>query len=281
VVATRAGFTLVETIIALVLSSFILILVSTTFLVQSEYYSAQTLRAEAHDNVRTATERMASELRSVMDEGFVTAGARTLVIRSPVRLFAVCGTTGINVYVHSEGGESILPSAEVAGVGWLDQSTGDWDYETTTWSYIDGSGGTPAGSCASNGADTTWAQSEFHRIRRLFLLFGSMPSDGDILMLYRETTFKIQDSTLEPGMLGLYRGSYGQPLVELATGMDATAQFQYRRGGATYYDTVTAADLNSIDAVRIVADATRRTEFGGPDSVRFGWSVNLILPNMP
>jgi hypothetical protein len=255
--------------------------VSTTFLVQSEYYSAQTLRAEAHDNVRTATERMASELRSVMDEGFVTAGARTLVVRSPVRLFAVCGTTGTNVYVHSEGGETILPSSEVAGVGWLDETTGDWDYATATWSYVDATGGTPPNTCAGNGADTTFAQSEFHRIRRLNLLFGSTPPVGDMLMLYRETTFTIQNSVLEPGMLGLFRGSYGQSLVELATGMDATAQFQYRRGAATYYDTVTAADLPTIDAVRIVADATKRTQFGGPDSVTFGWSVNLILPNVP
>jgi hypothetical protein len=256
-------------------------LVSTTFLVQSQYYSSQTLRAQAHDNARTATERVASELRSVMDEGFAVAGARTLTVRSPVRLFAVCGVTGSNVYVHSEGGESILPTAEIAGVGWLDQSNGDWDYRTTTWSYIDANGGQPPASCAGNGADTAWAQSEFHRIRRLNLLFFSTPDEGDILMLYRETTFKIQSSALEPGTLGLFRGSYGQPLVEFATGMDSTAKFQYRRGGATYYDTVTSGNLSSIDAVRVVAEASKRAESGGQDDVTYGWSVNLLLRNIP
>jgi hypothetical protein len=216
-----------------------------------------------------------------MDEGFRVAGNRTLTIRSPVRLFAVCGVTGINVYVHSEGGESILPTAEIAGVGWLDQSNGDWDYRTATWSYVDGTGGTPAGSCANSGADTTWATSEFHRIRRLFLLFGAVPDLGDVLMLYRETTFKIQNSVLEPGTLGLFRASYGQPLVEFATGMDATAKFQYRTGGSTYADTITSANLASIDAVRIVADARRRAESGGQDDVTYGWSVNLLLRNIP
>lgn len=263
------------------LSSVVIILVSTTFLVQSQYYSSQTLRAQAHDNARTATERMASELRSVMEEGFVVAGARTLTFRSPVRLMAVCDVTGANAHVHDEGGEAGFSTAEIAGVARLDQATNDWDYRTTTWSYIDGTGGNPANSCFGNGADTVWALPEFHRIRRLNLLFGSMPNEGDLLMVYRETTFKIQSSVLDPGTLGLFRGSYGQPLVELATGLDSTAQFQYRTGGTTYADTIVGASLATIDAVRIVADARKRAESGGQDDVTFGWSVNLVLRNVP
>ncbi|MEQ1856989.1 MAG: prepilin-type N-terminal cleavage/methylation domain-containing protein [Longimicrobiales bacterium] len=280
-VARSAGFTLIETIIALVLSSIVIMLVSTTFLVQTQYYSAQTLRAQAHDNARTATERMAGELRSVMDEGFVVAGRRTLTVRSPVRLFAVCDVTSTNVYVHNEGGETGLYNAEIAGVAWLNQSTGDWDYRTATWAYMDGTTGTPAPSCAVSGADTTWATGEFHRVRRLGLLYGTFPIEGDILMLYRETTFKIQTSVLEPGTLGLFRGTYGQPLVELATGMDSTAQFQYRTGGTTYADTITSANLSSIDAVRFVADARKRAESGGQRDVTYGWSVNMVLRNVP
>jgi len=171
--------------------------------------------------------------------------------------------------------------AEIAGVAWLDQSDGEWDYETATWSYLDGTAGTPAASCATNGADTAWATAEFHRIRNLNALFGSVPVRGDVLMLYRETTFKIQDSVLEPGTLGLFRGSYGQPLVEFATGMDATAKFQYRTGGSTYADTITSGNLDDIDAVRVVAEARRRAESAAQNDVTYGWSVNLLLRNIP
>jgi hypothetical protein len=216
-----------------------------------------------------------------MDEGFVVAGSRTLTVRSPVRLFAVCGVAGTDVYVHSESGEAILPTAEIAGVGRLNQTNGDWDYQTATWSYLDGTTGTPAASCAATGADTAWAAAEFHRIRNLNALFGSVPVGGDVLMLYRETTFKIQDSALEPGTLGLFRGSYGQPLVEFATGMDTTSKFQYRTGGSTYADTITSANLPSIDAVRVVADARRRAESAAQNDVIYGWSVNLLLRNIP
>jgi len=280
-VTGSAGFTLVETIIALVLSSVIIVLVSTTFLVQNQYYSSQALRAAAHDNARTATERLASEVRSVMEGGFVVAGARTLTVRSPMLLAVVCDRQGNNISVHNEGGEAGIDTDEVAGVGWLNVSTGDWDYRTATWAYIDQSGGTPAAGCAGNGADTTGAFSSFHRLRRFNLLYGSTPDDGEVVMLYRQTTFKIQTSVLEPASLGLFRGSYGQPLVELSTGMDATAKFQYRTGGSTYADTVTSANLGNIDAVRIVADARKRSETGGQDDVQFGWSVNIVLPNVP
>jgi hypothetical protein len=63
--------------------------------------------------------------------------------------------------------------------------------------------------------------------------------------------------------------------------MDTTARFQYRTGGTTYGDTITSGSLDDIDAVRLVADARKRSTSGGLDDVRFGWSVNMILRNIP
>jgi prepilin-type N-terminal cleavage/methylation domain-containing protein len=277
----RAGFSLVETMIALVLSSIIMILVSTTFLVQSQYYSSQTLRAAAHDNARTVTERMAREIRSVMEDGFLSAGPTSLTIRSPMLLAVVCDRVLNDISVHNEGGEAGIDTDEVAGVGWLNPSTGVWTYRTSTWSYIDQTGGSPATDCAGNGADTNGATGEFHRLRRFNLLYGSTPDAGEIIMLYRQTTFSIEASALEPGTLGLFRASYGQSAIELATGMDATAQFQYRTGGTTYANSVASSDLDDIDAVRLVAEARKRSQSAGQDDVTFGWSVNIALSNVP
>jgi Tfp pilus assembly protein PilW len=90
----RAGFTLVETLIALVLSMVILLLVSHTFLVQNQFYATQTLRVGAQDNVRAATELMASEVRNVAEGGVVVAGARTLTVRSPMAIGVLCDVSG-------------------------------------------------------------------------------------------------------------------------------------------------------------------------------------------
>lgn len=278
--SARAGFTLIETIVAMLLSSIVVVLVSTTFLVQNRYYSNQTLHVGAHDNARAATERMAREVRDATDEGFVVAGARTLSVRSPIALAVVCERNGNEVDVHVEGGSDALDVDEVAGLALRDPVTGGWEYEPTTWSYVDGGSLLSAARCADNGADTTWASSEFHQLDNLQLLFGGAPDLGSVLMFYRESTFRITQSVLEPTTLGLFREAYGQSPVEFVTGMDTTARFQYRTGGSTYADTVTGTAVEDIDAVRIVADVRNPPSTGGQEPVSFGWSVNVALRNV-
>jgi hypothetical protein len=259
----------------------VIILVSGTFLVQSQYYSAQTLNVGVHDNARVATERVAEEVRSTMEDGFIVAGARTLTVRSPIVLGVVCDRAGNDVQVHFEGGAAGLDTDEVAGVGVRDSSTGAWQYANATWSFVNGGSSNSAGLCATNGADTAWAAPEFHGLDQLDALFGAAPDEGTVLMLFRETTFKILASTLDTMTLGLYRQAYGASSVEFATGMDTTAQFQYRTGGSTYADTVVGSSVGNIDAVRIVADARLPARSGAQQDVTFGWSVNVAVRNLP
>lgn len=258
----------------------VVILVSTTFLVQNRYYASQTLYARAHDNAREATDRIASEVRSSMADGFLVAGSHTLTIRSPIVLSMVCDRQSTDAYVHFEGGVAGLDANEVAGVAVRNMSTGVWDYRATTWAALDGGGLSAAQQCAANGADTTGASDEFRMLGTLQTLYGSIPNRGTVLMLYRQTTFKIQDSVLEPGTLGLFRQPYGEAAVEFATGIDSSAQFQYRTGGSTYADTVVSSSLDAIDALRIVADARERATSGGEEDVTFGWAVNVALRNV-
>ena len=274
----RAGFTLVETLIAMVLSTIVISLVSHAFLIQNQYYSTQTLRTGVQDNVRAATELIAREIRTAMDDGIIVAGPRTLTVRSPVTVTVVCSTVGLpDLDVFSSGGESKLDTAEIAGVAARDPSTGTWESTNTTWSYIRSPGPGSAGNCAANGADTTGAFDAFYRLRRFNLLLSPVPDDGDEVMLFRETTFKIQTSQLDTTTLGLFRGVYGASFVEFATGIDTTAHFEYRTGGSTYADTISSGTLTDIDAIRLVADARKAAPTGGQDDIRFGWSVNVAL----
>ena len=276
-VSHRSGFTLVETLIALVLSSFILVLVSHTFLVQNQFYATQTLRVGAQDNVRAATELMASEIRNVGAGGVAIAGARTLTIRSPMAVGMLCDRNGAgnNGDIMTEGGEAALDPDEVAGVAVIE--SGSWAYTHASWASMNGGDATSAANCSANGADTVGALSDFHRIVGLNTLFTSPgPSEGDPIMIFRETTFSIRPSQLDTAVLALYRQPYGGTAVEFATGIDTTAQFQYRTGGGSYADTVSIG-VSNIDAVRIIADARSRAPTGGAEDVLFGWSVTVPL----
>ena len=282
----RRGFTLLETLIALVLSSLVIVLVSSTFLAQNRAQATNAALAAAHDNVRAATDVVARELRSSMRDGIAVAGPRTLTVRSPVAVVSVCGRSGFfgtNVDVHADGGVPGLAREEIAGVAVLDESSGVWDYETTTWSFIDGGSFGSAARCAGNGADTLGIAHEFHSIRRLFFLYGlfGVPDVGEVLMLFREVTFRIAPSALEPGTLALFRQPYGGEAVELASGMDSTTAFRYRAGGTSYQDTVTAGSVGSVDGVRLIVNARRSTGAGPDAEVVFGVTTNLLLRNVP
>ena len=257
-----------------------IVLVSTTFLIQNQYYSSQILATGAHDNARAATELMASEIRSVMESGITVAGARTLTIRTPMVLATVCWVTGTGnaADVYTDGGEQALDTAEVAGIAIRNATTGAWTYANATWSTLNGTLGSPAARCADAGADTVGAYDEYHRLTGLLATIGA-PAVGDLLMLFRETTFTFQTSEMDSTTVGLFRKTYGKDAVEYATGMDTTSQFQYKVG-SVYGDTLPTAFLGFIDAIRIVVEARKRSETGGVDDVMFGWSVNIALRNL-
>lgn len=265
----------------MVLSAFVIMLVSHAFLVQNRFYSTQTLRTAAHENVRAGTELMAREIRTAMEGGVMVAGPRTLTVRSPIAMTIVCNLAGTPNYdVFNEDGELGIDTDEVAGAARRDPSTGDWAAAYTTWGDLDGSTSGSADNCYANGADTVGARGSFHRIRISSSLLPTAPGQGDVVMVFRETTFKIQQSQLDPGALGIFRAAYGDPLVEFATGVDTTARFRYRLDGGTYVDTVSAGSLAAVDAVRVVADARRPAPTGGVDDITFGWAVTVPLRNV-
>jgi type II secretory pathway component PulJ len=280
-VGRPAGFTLIEATVALTLSSVVVILVSTVFLVQNRYYQTQLARTQVHDAVRVMTETVASELRSVAKGGVKAAESDRIVVRSPVVLVAVCSNgPGDVVAVQIDGGVAGLDTDEVTGFAVRDTLTDVWTYhDGAGWSTITETSGTPASDCAANGADTTGASADFANLHQLGAYQGYVPVVGQLLMLYREVEYSVDASTMEPTRLALFRTVATGTPVEFVTGVDPAAAFQYRTVGPTYANAVSGSMLDSIDAVRIVAEARRPPRTGGVGDVTYGWAVNVSLRN--
>ena len=276
VAAGRGGFTLVEAIVALTLSSVLVILVSSVFLVQNRYFALQMERTAAQDNARMVTEMVASEIRSVTRGGVALAENKRLVVRSPMVMGVVCASTaGPTTTIHLDGGDAGVTAADVAGVAQRNPLTGAWTYtDGVTWASVRQSGGTPAAACRANGADTVEAYSHFINFS------GTAPALGTVVMFYRKVEYKFAASGMTPGATALFRGPYGGTLVEFATGMDATAQFQYRTTTATYVTSVPPLSLANVVAIRIQAMARRKPPTGGVADVTAGWAVNVFLRNI-
>lgn len=265
----RAGFTLLEAVIALTLSSIIVALVSSVFLAQNTFYATVSDQSTVQDNVRTMTSILASEVRGISSGGVRLAEADRVALRVPVAVAGVCDPRASQVRVHLVG-FSQIDTAAVVGYA-VGGATGAWNYQTATWgSLFASSGSTDAGACYTNGADTAGAATDF-----VDLNISGVPV-GDLVMLFSEVEYSIAASTLQPGSLALYRGPFGGTLTELVTGLTTTAGFEYRRGNATYYTAVASADLPSIDGLRVAALGTAAQAPAGT-AFTFGWTIRIPM----
>ena len=278
--AARAGFTMVEALVALTISSALVVMVGAVFLVQNQFFGWLLLRSQVQENARSITELVGSEMRTVAANGVILADSSRMAIRSPIVSAPACGAEGTDSYVHVPGGSASIDEDDVAALGVLDTATGQWTFYDATWAQLEASGGTPAATCEANGADTVGVSSEFLRLKVGTVIGGAAPAVGTVLMLCRKTEFKFAASVLDPGVRALFRGEYGETLVELATGLDDDAHFEYRYGTTTHYKVVTGSNLPLVAGLRIVAESVGRGDSGARTTFEFGWTVDVPLPNV-
>lgn len=275
------GFSLPEALIALTISSGLVLMVGALFLVQNNFYAHVLVRGQVQENARVLSEVVATDVRSLVSNAVVVADSSRLVIRSPMTFAFVCGEDGSDVVVHIGGGVSSLVTSDVGGFGYRNPS-GLYSYWDQTWAQLEGSSGNPATRCESRGADTVGASSEFVSLAPIDNLtgIGTVGLIGSTLVLFREIEFLFDNSLLVPGDRALFRGNYGSTLVELATGLADDAHFEYRRlGGSTWYKYVAPANFATIDAVRVVAQSIGKGTASAAAEYEFGWSVDLPLTN--
>jgi len=277
----RAGFTLIEALVALIISTAVVILASNVFLVQSDFYSFLLQRSRVQDNARAVVQVVGSEVQGVTLNGLVEAGSDRMTLRVPLSMAAVCAEAGSDVYVHLSAPPPLDLSA-ADGIGGLDRLNGVWEYGSGNVSgAVTDAGATSAAVCATAGADTLGATGSFARIASPSAFTGLAHTAGDVLMIYEEVEFLIDTSTLDPNLLALYRGPAGGTLTEYATGLAPDARFQYwTPGGAgTWKDNLGSGELDLAERVRVVASASQPATSGGGTDTNFTVTVDLPLKN--
>jgi hypothetical protein len=262
----------VEALIALTISTAIVLLAGSLFVVQGNFYDSLGRRAEAQDNVRAVAERMATEIRSVMPGGVEQAAPDRLVVRRPLAIGAVCDRNSGRTFAHLGMGDEIVGDA-VQGYAWRD-STAVWHYRTRNWTALfDAAGGVAAAECFAAGADTLGRADAFFSLRAV-----SGPSDGDLLMIFAELEYEVDTSALDPSSLGLFRTVSGNPRIEFASRLGPETRFGYRVG-STWRSSVAGTDLDDIAAVRVTVESRIPAETGGMSDAVASWTVDIPLRN--
>lgn len=270
----RTGFTLLEALVALTLSSVIVALVSSVFLTQNNFYRRVVQRTRVQDNLRVVTDLVASEVRGVASGGVSVATGRRFVVRLPILMGGVCDPAGASARMYMPG-YSQVDTSEVAGYG-RQIGTGPWTYTNGSWtSLLLESGVAVAGMCAvDSGADTAGVTQDFVRMG-----LASASTRGEVIMLFREVEFKIDKSQLQPNTLAMYRGVTGGTLQEFATGLTKDSFFKYRYPGGSYFFSISDGNLPNISNIRVIASATATDSIGAIDSYTYGWTVDIPLRN--
>lgn len=273
------GFTLVEALVATVLSTVVVMLVTSVFLTQNRFYSDAVKRTGLHESVRGATALLSSDLHGVSEGGIVVADQDAISFRSPLLMGGVCGVDGQKTYLFFPMDENSLDPPTVSGFAIKDQKS-DWRYTATQWNSIyHSNGGVSAQACAQAGADTTGASTGFYR------LDGLDPSGtikvGDLVMLYQEVEVRLSSSKLYPGRRGLFRGPVGGVLTEVATGISGKSGFEY---GLTNQKGLQnrvngKGNLRRIDRVRLFLEGIAPASSADRDSLTFDLSLTVPLRN--
>jgi len=263
----------------MLLATLVVILVTTVFLVQNEFYGDAVKRSALQENVRSAVSLVSSELRAVAAGGIVVAEPDSVVYRVPLTVGGVCAVSGTESYLLLPLEGDSVDATEVVGYAVRDAS-GDWTHTTASWASIfHSSGATPAATCEAAGADTVGARHDFYRLDGLVASPALQP--GDLVMIYKQLEFKLGTSELDSISTAVFWGQAGGVITEFANSLSASSAFQYRLSGSTIFqDFVTGeGNLPNIVVIRFSAFGSVSASRANRDSLTFDLTISVPLGN--
>ena len=249
----RDGFTLVEVLIALVLTAVVGAAVTSVFVSQNAFYDTQEQVTEARAVSRAATNMMLTELRAVeTTDGIMAAGADSLRVKVPFALGVSCGVSGGTLQV------SVLPvdsatwtqgRAGYGGYAWRDPSTGA--YDSNAGGSVSNASSPSRCETISPPITTTFEQMN-GRSHVVSLTAPSAVPVAAPVMLYNVVTYRFADSVLLPGERGLWRQVAGGAAEELAAPFDASARFRFFELNAVDAQDAPPTDIDDLRGVELV-----------------------------
>lgn len=277
----RAGFTLLELLVALVISGILASVLFQLFQGQGRFVSLQSAREEVQQNARGALEILSGELRAVHPAGLLDAQKHSLEFLLPRAWGVVCGpASGGQVVV-------IFPALSddalgLRAAGQLLSSAG-LQFRYTDGGVVYWKGAPASGWAAPSAGACDIGASGGRAVRFTAAGLPAQLKAGDVAVLYERVRYDVAESSAG-GMPGLWiRRSMGkvgerlnqQPLAGPIPAADSL-RFGYDVGGATLTRQTSLGGARAEDArvaeaalpsvARIAVYVTTASERAGVDS---------------
>lgn len=276
---SRGGFTLAELLVAMVLGSFVMIIVFQMMSSQSRVVAAQSAREEAQQNARGALEVLGSELRGAIPGAITSAEAQALSFMQPRMWGLVCAINGNTVSaMFPSAGVVDLAVAEGTGVMF---NTAGIGATPTTWAPAGGVDITdfqaaPGGTCAGQGAAGNFVVMDISAPG-----IGASALLNSTVVLYTRTRYEVAQAEGAWWLMrsnGQQNGAFvPQPLAGPVEQAKVTFTYYGANGGVLTPAAATAAPA-SINMVRVQV-VTNSTQKLNNRSQRDSGAVTITLRN--
>ncbi|MDT8368860.1 MAG: hypothetical protein RQ745_06605 [Longimicrobiales bacterium] len=279
--ACRAGFTLIEAILAVTLGTVIVLMASGVFLVQSDFYDFLVRQSRVQDDARSVMAFIREIVPTIPRGGVVVAQADRFVVRRPQTLAVGCANPGGNdLHVSLSNGLDSVDPAVARGVARYTPPAGgaasSWTFHpTSVQSLLGSSGAVPAAACFAAGVDTAGAYDDFVEFNGIGSIITTAAKVSDVFMIYEDFEITIAPSALDTLRHALYQGISGAALVEFASGLDATSRFEYRVNGS-WSSAVSGGGLTNIDAIRVTANTALSGSAAANNEATF--TLETVIP---
>jgi prepilin-type N-terminal cleavage/methylation domain-containing protein len=272
----RAGFTLVELMIALVMTAILGGAAMRLFVGQSRFFDRHIKQQNARGVSRAAVNGVLSDLRMIdAPNGVIAASTSSITVRVPYAVGVVCATGVSSTTVTFMPVDSMMfANAALSGFAWRGSSG--------SYTLQEGGVTTATGSAATcTGAGITPITGG--KVLNVAPAFPIAATVGTAMYLYQRVRYTFAASSAISGRTGLWRTLLETGATEeIATPFDATAGFEFYSTTTSAGSSTTVPPLANIRGVELVFDGqSEKPRFGNttPETSRFRTAVFFMNAN--
>lgn len=241
----RAGLSLIELLITIVVVGIIGVAITRLLTSQTRFFAKMSLGRDARSVTRQARNLMQTELSMVeVGGGVVSASNDSITVRVPIAFGLYC-SGGTMMVLPTDS--AYLAAATIAGFAIKDTTTtGAYTYTTLT-SIASGT----SSNCTGGSVQITAPTGGFYRN----LTPSPTGTQASPIFLFQTVTYKFAASTLFSGQRGLWRRVGTGTYAEIVAPFDSSAMFRYYNLYADTAQTTVPSPLTNIRGVEVLLNA--------------------------
>lgn len=259
----RAGFTLVETLITLVVAGVLGVAILTLILGQNRFYEHSDDAIYAQQTIRAAMDLMSSELRMISPTDLRAAEEDSLAARFDLVRGVVCDTVGTDeayLFVYDSVENANLPS-DFRGTAFSGPYQSTFEYGDGWTGSTDAPNAVAEATCVANGSPVSVIPANVYREVSGWTGHpetGEAPERGSLVRFYGELSYSLASSSFGSG-LAVWRNDQ-----ELVSPFETGGSFEYVMADGSVQSSVGSSDFDQVRVIRIDLTAV------GEDVNRYG-----------